>query len=499
MTGHPSHEALWAWAQSSDEALQPVASHVESCPECAAAVADIRVAQELLASLPAVPPMPDALAQRVGVALAEKADRQFLARWRHWWAGLLSPRWLVPVAAGLFAVLVLRGLPEDPAPVAEKSVAQVSQAATEAAPKDVAVPPPHPPPVKRRVTASVAMARKARASDQPVGKAQVLEEGTKVATEAGGSLWMRLADGTRAGLTGATQVTLTRMEEKALRLDVAHGSLAMVVPHREDRLVTVHAGDVEVRDLGTRFLVSRNEGRVLVAVEEGAVEVKTPTTTKKIAAGHAVTWHDGRLDSLTWEVRPPHNSHAAPTTLPPADQRSSAAPLEEKVQAQDEAKANDTDEGDDTAEVSEAPVESDAPTPSPLASSEDEWAKLPPTMGAAPLPPPGRALPARPRSRFDLSGLEERLRELQHALKAPLLPSEQLREAKMRAVTFRAYAGDCPGSLASAERWLRQPSTRRAEEPMWRRSVLTQKWQCLLKLGRVDEARTVQRELDAQP
>lgn len=242
---------------------------------------------------------------------------------------------------------------------------------------------------------------------------------------------------------------------------------------------------------------------MLVAVEEGTVEVKTPTTTKTIAAGHAVTWHDGRLDSLAWEVRPPSNSPAAPIAQPPAEQLSSAAPLEETVQAQEEEKANDADEGDDAAEAGEAPVESDAPTPSPLASAEDEWAKLPPTMGAAPLPPPRRAPPAtfaaRPRSRFDLSGLEERLRELQHALKAPLLPHEQLREAKMRAVTFRAYAGDCPGALASAERWLRQPSTRRAEEPMWRRSVLTQKWQCLLKLGRMDEARTVRRELDAQP
>jgi transmembrane sensor len=97
-----------------------------------------------------------------------------------------------------------------------------------------------------------------------------------VSTETGGSLWLQLPDGTKAGLTGATDVQLAKLDDKTLTLDVTRGSLAMVVPHREDRVLTVRAGDVEVKDLGTRFLVSREVARTVVAVEEGSVEVKTP-------------------------------------------------------------------------------------------------------------------------------------------------------------------------------------------------------------------------------
>jgi ferric-dicitrate binding protein FerR (iron transport regulator) len=507
---HPSHDTLWAWALAREDAAEPVATHLASCPACVTVVADIRVAQQALASLPPVPPLPEALAERVGAALAEKADRRFLSRWGRWWEALWTPRWAWPVAVtALLLALVVRVAQTDATPTPDAR--PVAVAPVQKAPTPAPTLPAAATKVSSRVTARVSMARKARAQGEPVAKAQRLEQGATVATERGGSLWMRLPDGTRAGLTGASQVTLAGLDTSALRLEVAHGNLAMVVPHRAERMVTVQAGEVEVKDLGTRFLVSRTEGRVLVAVEEGAVEVKTPTTTRTVAAGRAVSWHDGRLESLAWEVPttpttpavpPPASAAAAfePAAAPPA----SVARLDQEVDEDDAAsEATDSEPAPSVAETTATPS---------ATTSEEEWAQLPanptttpgpsttrgpstPTDGGA-----GTTAPDRPRPvRFDLGGLEARVQRLQRALLAPFTPDERDRASRMVEVTVQADRGDCRRALVFAERWLRQPSTRRAEEPSWRRTVLTQKWRCLMKQGRVDQAQRVQRELDAQP
>lgn len=504
---HPSHDTLWAWALAREDAAEPVATHLASCPACVTVVADIRVAQQALASLPPVPPLPEALAERVGAALAEKADRRFLSRWGRWWEALWTPRWAWPVAVtALLLALVVRVAQTDATPTPDArpvAVAPVQKAPTPVTPAPTLPAAAAATKGSSRVTARVSMARKARAQGEPVAKAQRLEQGATVATERGGSLWMRLPDGTRAGLTGASQVTLAGLDASALRLEVAHGNLAMVVPHRAERMVTVQAGEVEVKDLGTRFLVSRTEGRVLVAVEEGAVEVKTPTTTRTVAAGRAVSWHDGRLESLAWEV--PSPTTAAPAVKPEAAPPASVARLDE----QDDNAASDDDDDDEASEVaaSEPAPRTVEPAAVPtVMTSEEEWAKLPAnptttpspstlTDGGASVTGPGRSRVGR----FDLGGLEARVQRLQRALFAPFTPDERDRASRMVEVTVQADRGDCRRALVFAERWLRQPSTRRAEEPSWRRTVLTQKWRCLMKQGRVDQAQRVQRELDAQP
>jgi len=508
---HPSHDALWAWALAPEDAAEPVATHLASCPSCAAAVADIRVAQQALASLPVVPPLPEAVAERVGAALAEEADRRFLSRWERWREALWTPRWAWPVAVtALLLALVVRVAQTDTTPTPEARPMTATVAPVQEVPS-TPTPTPTPHVAATPVTARVSMARKARAQGAPVAKAQRLEQGATVATERGGSLWMRLPDGTRAGLTGASQVTLAGLDTSALRLEVAHGNLAMVVPHRAERVVTVQAGEVEVKDLGTRFLVSRTEGRVLVAVEEGAVEVKTPTTTATVTAGRAASWHDGRLESLPWEVPAtltpglPRGTRPTGTTAvavePATDPSVSVARLDEE------------DDGDDGAseatdgEPAPAPSASATATPPGLTMSEEEWAKVPANPATTPAPPAtggeGNSNPTVPGKtrvvRFDLSGLEARVQRLQRALRAPFKPDERERASRMVEVTVQADRGDCRRALVFAERWLRQPSTRRAEEPSWRRTVLTQKWRCLMKQGRVDQAQRVQRELDAQP
>lgn len=509
---HPSHDALWAWALAPEDAAEPVATHLASCPSCAAVVADIRVAQQALASLPPVPPLPEALAERVGAALAEKADRRFLSRWGRWWEALWTPRWAWPVAVtALLLALVVRVAQTDATPTPDPRPVAVAPVPGAPTPVTPVTPAPTIPPAatkgNTRVTARVSMARKARAQGEPVAKAQRLEQGATVATERGGSLWMRLPDGTRAGLTGASQVTLAGLDASALRLEVAHGNLAMVVPHRAERMVTVQAGEVEVKDLGTRFLVSRTEGRVLVAVEEGAVEVKTPTTTRTVTAGRAASWHDGRLDSLAWEVPATPTAPAAPRPASAAAaSEPAAAPLSSVARLDEEEDEDEDDAASDATDGEPAPRVAEMTAPASATTSEEEWAKLPaspPTTPGPSTPTDGGANAAGSSSprpvRFDLSGLEARVQRLQRALMAAFTPDERDRASRMVEVTVQADRGDCRRALVFAERWLRQPSTRRAEEPSWRRTVLTQKWRCLMKQGRVDQAQRVQRELDAQP
>jgi hypothetical protein len=332
-----------------------------------------------------------------------------------------------------------------------------------------------------------------------VSKAQVLGEGSTVATEAGGSAWLRLPDGSRAGLTGSSSVTLAKLEAHTLALEVTSGNLAMVVPHREDRLLTVRAGEVLVKDLGTSFLVSRTGARVLVAVDEGSVEVTTPTATRTVTAGHALTWEDGKLDAMKWETSPP------PTDKRPAVAPSPVQPAVEPSQA---ARLNEED--DQAPPEVEPAVTVTVPVTAPTAPlTPEEWAQLPPgtpppppgPVTTATPPPTGSAHPAPPptppkKEGFSLSGLERRLKDLQHTIEAPFAPSEAMRESRARDVNRLADAGDCVGALAIADRWLVEPMSRSANEGLWRRAVLNQKVRCLTKLGRVEEANAVKVELE---
>ena len=183
-----------------------------------------------------------------------------------------------------------------------------------AAPTPVPIQPQAP---TKKLKVTVASAKKATAR-----RLEELAEGATVSTQRGGSVWMKLPDGSRAGLTAASEMTLATLEENRLTLDLAKGSLAMIVPHRENRILIVRAGELQVKDLGTRFLVSRQPGRTLVAVDEGSVEVETPTGTREVRANHAVAWTNGQLTELNWEASAPvalqlHPASEAPLKVAP--------------------------------------------------------------------------------------------------------------------------------------------------------------------------------------
>lgn len=489
---HLESETLWAFARGEAPADEATAmqAHLEGCAACRASLEDVRGALEVLEALPEAPEMPAAMARRVGAKLEEALDAQAASGLRAWWAGLFGPRLALAVAGALLAVVAVWGLMRPGAP--PEAPIEVAGAPTPpptpgSQPDAVVTPTPPGPVASEKVRAVVASARRAAVGGRRATRAEALGEGAQVATRAGGSLWLELPDGTQAGLTGATEVVLETLETAALTLQVARGSLAMVVPHREDRVLTVRAGEVEVIDLGTRFLVSREAERVMVAVEEGSVEVKAPGVTRTVEAGEAVAWQHGRLEARAWAMSVP-----APRARP-----------EPLVDSPSKLGRDDDD------------VVAESPAPAEAMSPEGEWAAPPPGVATPPgqpapaLPPPARALPAPalaptpavtpPSSRgFDLGDLERRIRDFGSAVHdslAPLAPRKRREGA--RAVRRLADAGQCTRSLEAADRWL-QDSGRALDTPTLRREVLGQKVRCLHQLNRPAEAADVQAEIDRQ-
>jgi hypothetical protein len=290
-------------------------------------------------------------------------------------------------------------------------------------------------------------------------------------------------------------------------------------------VLTVRAGEVEVKDLGTRFLVSRQEEKTLVAVEEGVVEVKTPAGTREVRAGRAVTWRQGQLHELPWEVPEAATGAKAANAANAANAQGTAAaggsggalagaaaspagttgalPAGEPLPTPDVvtdsiARLDEGDEGDLPPPPDEVATTTATPDRTPV-TADEQWAALPPpppkgtVTTAAPVPMVARK--PMPRG-FSLRELERRLYEVEQALTTPLVGE---REAEVRAITRLADAKDCVHALDRAARWLKAPATASPQEPQRRRTVKVQQLRCLTHLGQVDEAAALQRELQAPP
>ena len=498
---HLEHDILWSFARTELDEMQSKAArvHLEECAECRVALEDIQVAQSVLSALPDVPPMPEPMARRVGASLAEAADAQVAKTFTSWWQSLFTPRFVFAAALGLVLVTagawLLAQLPSGPVTEQPQQPTQLATPTPAPAPAPAALPAPQPEqlaktpspvtPVKK-LSVTVASAKKSTAT-----KSQVLAEGSTVSTQSGGSVWMKLPDGTRAGLTATSEVKLATLEEKQLTLDLEKGSLAMVVPHREDRVLTVRAGDLEVKDLGTRFLVSREQGRTLVAVEEGKVQVTTPTGTREVTANHAVTWSNGQLTEAAWE-----------NTGPAAPQQTAAQPTPEG-QPNSVARLSDEESEDDSAPppeelVPEPVLDEQAPPPqapdrTPIAVDED-WANAPQKSPPPAVPTPPRRMATTNTERgFSLKNIERKLREA-----GTVITSPSGREAAARNVQLTADAGDCHHALRLADRWLSDPVTGALNEPQMRRNVQLQQVRCLNHLGRTQDAETILKMIQIQ-
>ena len=436
---------------------------------------DVQVAQQVLLGLGTVPPMPEQMARRVGQNLAEAADARAAKRFTSWWQSLFTPRFVFAAALGMVFVIAAAWLL---APAAEPTAPIAMPTPVQPSPTPVPSPKPNALPMAKKLSVTVASAKKSTAN-----KLQVLAEGATVTTQTGGSVWMKLPDGSRAGLTAGSEVKLSTLEAKQLTLDLTRGSLAMVVPHRLDRVLTVRAGDLEVKDLGTRFLVSREQGRTLVAVEEGKVEVRTPTGTREVHANRAVSWSNGQLSELAWEASAPATPALVADAPPPAIEPNSIARLEEE-------------EDSPPAEEVQPQEPQQAPDQTPVAADE-QWETLPqnqkPPTQQFPPAPPRRAVTSTQKA-FSLKGVERKLREL-----GTVITSPSQREAGARNIALAADANDCSHSLLLADRWLTDPVTNAPNEPQMRRGVQLQQVRCLNHLGRREDASTLLKVIEATP
>ncbi len=455
---HLSTDTLWSLARKQASAAEAAEAHAHlaDCAECRVSLEDVLMATNVLATLPEPPPMPQALARRVGESLAEALDAQSARAFTSWWQQLFTPRFLLVSAAALALVVAgawWRAPSETTAPT----------------PVPIAQPTPRPDPAPIPTTAAPTEAVVASARKASTEKTARLREGATVATQAGGQVWMKLPDGSRAGLTGGSEVKLASMQAHEVTLEVAKGSLAMVVPHREDRVLKVLAGEVEVKDLGTRFLVSRTTQRTLVAVEEGEVEVSTPGGRRDVKAGRAVSWANGKLTEFDWDPAPAAPVRAAPPQPRPQPQPDAGEP----EAAAPESIARLGGEDDEALDV-----EDDEEDPEP----EPE-----PAMSPPPLPRSPPTTVTKPKRGFSLQKLERKLRTLGARFTSP-----HAREAQVNNIGLSVEAGDCEYALVLAGKWLAAPTSRLKQEPELRRQVKRYQAHCLRAFGRDDEAAAIE-------
>ncbi|MFT3713855.1 MAG: FecR domain-containing protein [Archangium sp.] len=503
MSSHLEHEVLWSLAKNELEtsAQRDAEQHLAGCADCRVALEDIKLATSALFDLPPVPAMPDAMARRIGQNLAEEADARAAKSFTSWWQSLFTPRFVFAAAMAVLltigaAYVLSRETPVAPTNPVNPNTPAPNQIAMPTpnvpAPTPVPVPVPNvPAPAKKKLQVTVASAKKATAN-----KKQVLDEGSVVATQAGGSVWMQLPDGSRAGLTSASQITLTKLETDALTLDIAKGSLALVVPHREDRVLTVVAGEIEVKDLGTRFLVNRESTHTVVAVEEGVVEVKSPAGTRLVKAGHAVTWREGKLQELDWEPTAPPQPKVVvqqPAQNTDADVKSIAR-LDEEDEDDATPPIDDSFVDNNQLPTSPPPETVQQPPDRTVQKVDEEWAAMPNSADKTKkLPPVSTFAPKKKERGLSLRSVERALREVGSAITSP-----NGREARARNVTLAANAGDCVYALQLADKWLTEPVTGLKTEPSMRRDVQLQQVRCLNHLGRKDDANALQKIIDGR-
>lgn len=147
-----------------------------------------------------------------------------------------------------------------------------------------------PPSTWSAVGAVVAVAAIAVSSALYLGPARPPQAPSAVyATARGKQLSVRLADGTRIDLAGASRL-LVRFDEGHRDVTMTRGEAAFTVTHDPRRPFVVAVGDRRVQDVGTEFDIRRGASDVAVTVRRGLVQVKPAAG----AAGSVVSVGPGR-------------------------------------------------------------------------------------------------------------------------------------------------------------------------------------------------------------
>jgi transmembrane sensor len=105
-----------------------------------------------------------------------------------------------------------------------------------------------------------------------------------IASAPGQKLTVRLADGSRIDLNGATRVVLDGPRHARLE----RGEALFTVVHDEARPCEVASGDAVVRDVGTTFNVVREPMRFTVTVSEGEIVFNPEREEVHVTAGQQI-------------------------------------------------------------------------------------------------------------------------------------------------------------------------------------------------------------------
>jgi transmembrane sensor len=105
-----------------------------------------------------------------------------------------------------------------------------------------------------------------------VERSPTLLEGAQLESGAAESA-IAFGDGSQIDLMPETRVAVETSRQNEVRLHLHRGRARFEIAHRAGRRFVVAAGEVEVAVIGTRFSVTRDHGKVEVAVERGIVEV----------------------------------------------------------------------------------------------------------------------------------------------------------------------------------------------------------------------------------
>ena len=166
---------------------------------------------------------------------------------------------------------------------------------------------------------------------------------------AGDRLTVDLDDGSKLELASNTRVQVLPGDARHAAIQLQHGSVVCDVASRSKRHFSVFVADLEVRDTGTRFSVSRNSdsGQVEVAVERGSVLIVGPSGVqggKSIAAGER--WFRDRSRALDSAKAPPTSVTTTAPAASPAGTSPDAVPVTAAMaRALDAGKSNDAASG----------------------------------------------------------------------------------------------------------------------------------------------------------
>lgn len=127
------------------------------------------------------------------------------------------------------------------------------------------------------------------------------------ATRAGETRRVILPDGTKVQLAAASRIQV-RFAHDERHVEMSDAEAVFDVAHDPRRPFVIHVGDREVKVVGTEFNLRRRDGRTVLTVRRGVVEVRPSdspeTSPARVVAGQQLVHRDGKPVSKVSEVAP---------------------------------------------------------------------------------------------------------------------------------------------------------------------------------------------------